>query len=48
MFSILVFKKMLVIFPFYTFSVDGVHLNARGTLLYWKNMRYTVRKYGLK
>ena len=27
---------------------DGVHLTARGNLLYLKNMRYAVRKYGLK
>ena len=27
---------------------EGVHLTARGTLLYLKNMRYAVRKYGLK
>ena len=27
---------------------DGVHLTARGTLLYLKNMRYAVRKYGLQ
>ena len=40
-------KKMLV-FSFYIFFVDDVHLNARGTLLYWKNMKYAVRKYGLK
>ena len=27
---------------------DGVHLNARRTLLYLKNVIYAVRKYDLK
>ena len=38
----------MLVFSFYIFFVDDVHLNARGTLLYWKNMKYAVRKYGLK
>ena len=42
-----IYRICFCIFPFYIF-LDGVHLNARGTLLYWKNMRYEVRKYGLK
>ena len=37
----------MLVFSFYIFFVDDVHLNARGTLLYWKNMKYAVRKYGL-
>ena len=35
----------MLVFSFYIFFVDDVHLNARAN---WKNMKYAVRKYGLK